>query len=133
MHPGALPRLQELTFRVRSLESLPPPSWSAAGALPALRYLDMWYIPSEPLPPGLAAGWPRLERLRLVSWLRDAWLAGLPLGELLAAQAARRLGSLPASWAEGFPGLKYLQLDGVAGGGPIPQPWADGFPHLQTL
>lgn len=131
---GALPRLEELSLRIGSLTSLPPPSWRAPGALPALRFLDMWYLPSAPLPPALATGWPRLERLHLVSWLFDAWLAGLPLGDLLAAPAAKGLGTLPAAWAEGFPALRRLQLDGVAAGGPIPWPWADGgFPNLEIL
>ena len=124
IHPGALPRLQQLVLTTSSLQTTLPASWgSSPDVLPALQTLALTASFVGQLPPDWAHGFRQLTFLTL------AVPEGAPGGNQTAA-----VPSLPAAWAAGFPALTWLSVSGPVAAGSIPREWLEGgFPELLTL
>ncbi|KAL4422644.1 hypothetical protein ABPG75_008841 [Micractinium tetrahymenae] len=153
VHPGALPRLSNLTLFFPRLRSSLPPSWGASpDALPALESLDLVLDVAGPLPAAWgAAGFRRLRHLALVAssagttlWvervqrgLPASWAApgSFPALQNVTLSRLNLMGSLPAAWTEpgGLPALEELNLGTNLLTGPLPPRLFVAHPRLHTL
>lgn len=135
VHPGALPRLQELIIQLTSQREplVLPASWGAApNVFPALRRLTLEAEIALPLP-AWARGFTQLETLTIAGGTIGQ-VAGTSAAVVVPAAAAPA-NELPVEWARGFPRLSELVLQLLNLTGTFPAAWqaSGSFPALQTL